>query len=71
MRTSILNGIHDSADAVVRARMEFLLFELATTKRQPTETERTFLEDNVELMQTVAEELTRAPQEAEPSSSDA
>lgn len=69
MRASVIKGLDESADAIVRARMEFLLFELATTKRTPTDSERAFLEDNVPLMQEVAEEITRAPQEAEPSPS--
>lgn len=71
MRASLLKDLSESADAITRARMEFLLVDLATTKREPTDTERTFLEDNVPLMQAVAEEITRAPQEAPASSTDA
>jgi hypothetical protein len=72
MRISMLKSAVDTADAITLARMELLLIELASTKREPTDSERTFLEDNVPLMREVAEEIARhATQEAEPSAGDA
>ena len=64
MRASTLAALEQGADILLRARMTALLVELATTKRQPTADERTFLEDNVPLMQSVAQEITRASEEA-------
>lgn len=71
MRASTIAALEQGADILLRARMSTLLVELAMTKRQPTADERTFLEDNVPLMQSVAQEITRhAPEEAAPSDAD-
>lgn len=63
MRLSALKSAIEGADAIVVSRMELLLIELATTKRQPTASERTFLEDNVDLMREIAEEIAKYAEE--------
>jgi hypothetical protein len=68
MRASVIKSAVEGADAIVTARMELLLIELATTKREPTATERVFLEENVDLMREIAEEIAAYAQEkAKPS----
>ena len=71
MRTTMVSELIQNTDAIVLARMELLLIELASTKRAPTDSERTFLEENVPLMRQVAEDITNAAQETPPRVADA
>ena len=71
MRTTMVSELIQNTDAIVLARMELLLIELASTQRAPTDSERTFLEENVPLMRQVAEDITNAAQETPPRVADA